>query len=323
MGRPSVPALAAELTDHIIDFLHDDKRTLSACALTHPTWLAASRFHLFNTITVDVDGGNKDRIGTLEEFSGVGGTSMPALSYVRTVRVVSMVSEHRTSRLEDAASLYQRMIRRYERHPLPESGKSSGSSSSSATTDLPTIHLCLGRYCDLGEGVGILRALSDKVTRLEFSSPILSRRDDLWPFVSSFPNLRSIQVLDLAFHHYGDRVNKLPPQPGLKRLPLSQIRIDTMSMGFVIDSLLAYADALTSLEEFGILYEDVRQTALVTVAEAIQANVKVLRFGANCHPGTEHDRNRRPSAFDISMPEFLSYKIAFSFFFLSALSRDI
>jgi len=85
----------------------------------------------------------------------------------------------------------------------------------------------------------------------------------------------------------------------LKNIPLSKIRIGTMSMGFIIDSLLAYAGALTSLEEFGILYEDVRQTALVTVAEAIQAKVKVLRFGANCHPGVEHDRNRRPSVFDI------------------------
>ena len=284
------PALAAELTDHIIDFLHDDKRSLSVCALTHPTWLAASRFHLFNTITVDGDDRTKDRIEALTDPAGV----LRTLSYVRAVKIVSTLPEQRASRLEDAVSLYQSI-----RHGLSES--QSGSKSDGPMPHLPTVHLGLGRYCDLGEG-GILPALSqisDKVTHLEFSSPILSRRDDLWPFVSSFPNLRSLEVIDLAFHHHGG--NKLPPQPGLKKIPLSKIRIDTMSMGFIIDSLLAYADVLTSLEEFGILYEDVRQTALVTVAEAIQRGVKVLRFSANCHPGVEYERNRRPSAFDISM----------------------
>jgi hypothetical protein len=287
---PSVPALAAELTDHIIDFLHDDRRALNACALTHPTWLAASRFHLFDTITVGSDRGAEDRIEALEGLSSPGGETLPMLSYVRTVRIVSMeTAGSRVRLLEDTVSLYQSVIRR-RRKP---------SESDGSLADLPTIHLCLGMYCNLGRD-GILAALSkvsDRVTRLEFSSPTLSRRDDLWPFVSSFPNLRSLEVTDLAFHHHGD--NRLPPQPRLKKLPLSKIRIDTMSMGFIIDSILAHADVLTSLEEFGILYQDVRQTALVAVAEAIQARVKVLRFSANCHPGTEAERERRPSAFDL------------------------
>lgn len=287
MGPP-VPALAAELTDHIIDFLHDDKQALSACALTHPTWLSASRFHLFNTITVEGDGRTtKDRIEALGGLSG--GALLSFLSYVRMVKIVSMFPEPRVNRLEDAASSYRAIVQRRL------------SDRDSSTADLPTVQLCIGMYCNLGS-TGMLPALSqisDKVTHLEFLSPILSHRDDLWPFVSSFSNLRSLEVIDLAFHHHGD--NRLRPQPRLKKLPLSKIRIDTMSMGFVIDSILANADMLTSLEEFGILYEDVRQTALVTVAEAIQASVKVLRFSANCHPGTEYERHRRPSAFDISM----------------------
>ena len=202
-----------------------------------------------------------------------------------------MSPEHRASRLKDAVSSYRTLVRR---RGLP-------SDPDGSAADLPTIQLCIGMYCNLGSSNGILPALSQvsaKVTHLEFLSPILSRRDDLWPFVSSFKNLRSLQVVDLAFHHHGD--NRLPPQPRLKKLPLAKIRIDTMSMGFIIDSILEYADMLTSLEEFGILYEDVRQTALLTVADAIQANVKVLRFSANCHPGTEYERHRRPSAFDIS-----------------------
>lgn len=280
---PSVPSLAPELTDHIIDFLHDDKQALSACALTHPMWLSASRFHLFDTITIDGDGRTKDQIEAFGSLSG--GLAMPpALSYVRTVKIVLMIPERRVIRLENAVSSYQSIVRR----GLP--GEADG----------PTIHLCIGMYCEL-KTIGILLSqISDKVTHLEFLSPILSRRDDFWPFVSSFANLHSLEVIDLAFHHYGDS-RRLRPQPRLKKLPLSKIRIDTMSMGFIIDSILAYADMLVSLEEFGILYEDVRQTALMTVADAIQARVKVLRFSAHCHPGRESERNRRPSAFDTSM----------------------
>ena len=285
------PALAAELTDHIIDFLHDDRLALSACALTHPTWLPASRFHLFNTITVDGDEGTRDRIVALDLPSGVG-----VLSYIRTVKIVSMLPQRRMSRLQDAVWLYRNIERGLSDY---ESGRSD---SDGSTPHLPTVHLCLGGYqCDLGKD-GILSALSqvlDRVTHLELSSPALPRRDDLWPFVSSFPTLHSLKVTDLAFHHHGD--NTLPPQPGLKNIPLSKIRIDTWSMGFIIDSLLTYADVLTSLEEFGILYEDVRQTGLGAAAEAIQGKVKVLRFNAKCHPGTEQEKNRRPSASDISV----------------------
>ena len=36
-----------ELTDRIINFCYNDKTRLSNCALTHSSWLAANRFHLF------------------------------------------------------------------------------------------------------------------------------------------------------------------------------------------------------------------------------------------------------------------------------------
>jgi len=286
------PALAPELTDHIIDFLHDDDEALRACTLTHPTWLPASRFHLFNTITVDGADGIKERIAALDLLS-----EARAFSYIRTVKIVSVVpSGERTTQLQDAVLFYRSVQR-----ALSEPG--SDSNPDNSTSRLPTAHLRLGNFCNLRAGSGnLLPALSeilDVVTHLEFSSPILYRRNDFWPFVSSFPNLHSLKVTSLAFHHHGD--DRLPPQPRLKNIPLSKIRIDTMSMGFIIDSLLAYADVFTSLEEFGILYEDVWQIALGKVAEAIQGKVKVLRFSAKCHPGKEPSRDRRPSTFDPSM----------------------
>ncbi|KAH9944038.1 uncharacterized protein BXZ73DRAFT_40017 [Epithele typhae] len=42
-----------ELSDYIIDFLHDNPKALGACALTSPSWLFASRFHLFRALSLD------------------------------------------------------------------------------------------------------------------------------------------------------------------------------------------------------------------------------------------------------------------------------
>ena len=280
------PALSPELTDHIIDFLHDDDEALQACALTHRTWLPASRFHLFNTITANGADGTRDRLDPLSRTR--------VLPYIRTVKIVSIVPEGRISRLQDAIWLYQCIER-----ALSESGSSSNPDDS--MPHLPTVHCFLSGPCDVGQG-GIFPALSailDNVTHLKLSSTTLSRRNGFWPFVSSFPTLHSLEVTDLTYYHHGT-VSELPPQPGLKNIPLSKIRMDTMAMGFIVDSLLAYADLITSLEEFGILYEDVTQANLGKMAEAIQGKVKVLRFSANCHPGTEPERNRRPSAFDLS-----------------------
>jgi len=45
-------SLSPELVDIIIDNLHNDKHTLSACCLTSKQWVASCRFHLFSKMTV-------------------------------------------------------------------------------------------------------------------------------------------------------------------------------------------------------------------------------------------------------------------------------
>jgi hypothetical protein len=57
---------------------------------------------------------------------------------------------------------------------------------------------CIEKYCKLGSTA--LSQISDKVTRSELLNPILSRRDNLWPFVSSFTNLRSIEVIKIRIY---------------------------------------------------------------------------------------------------------------------------
>ncbi|GJE98084.1 F-box protein [Phanerochaete sordida] len=46
------PSLPAELHDHIIDFLFDDKPTLSSCSHVCRSWRVTSQYHLFHTLRV-------------------------------------------------------------------------------------------------------------------------------------------------------------------------------------------------------------------------------------------------------------------------------
>ena len=42
-----------ELTDRIVDFLHDDQATLQCCSLTCRSWLATVRYHLYYAISLE------------------------------------------------------------------------------------------------------------------------------------------------------------------------------------------------------------------------------------------------------------------------------
>ncbi|CDO73212.1 hypothetical protein BN946_scf185007.g267 [Trametes cinnabarina] len=50
-----MPNVPLELTDYIIDFLHEDARTLASCAVVSRAWIPAARFHLFRSIVLRDD----------------------------------------------------------------------------------------------------------------------------------------------------------------------------------------------------------------------------------------------------------------------------
>ena len=53
--------LPQELVEHIIDCLSDDRQTLKTCSLVATTWLARSRHHLFNSISLNGEKARKLR----------------------------------------------------------------------------------------------------------------------------------------------------------------------------------------------------------------------------------------------------------------------
>ena len=82
--------LPTELTDAIIDHLHDDKKSLFSCSLVSSRWLESSRIHLFHSVIVrgeKPDRGFASFIAFLEE-------SPTVCAYIRTLtfRVTSTLA---------------------------------------------------------------------------------------------------------------------------------------------------------------------------------------------------------------------------------------
>ena len=81
--------LPAEITESIIDCLHDDKDTLKSCALTHPSWLHRARYHLHKSVSLDDSTSG-------QKLSGYYNTG--AAAYIRNLTLVAPPQPYAHSR---------------------------------------------------------------------------------------------------------------------------------------------------------------------------------------------------------------------------------
>ena len=279
---------SVELTDRIIDFCHNDKRLLSNCALTHSSWLAASRFHLFHTITT-TGVHETTQVTQLESIihetpSTLSHRHSSIIPYIRTVKIESLVEYYREVRHENATLLAHTIRQFCNRERLPP----------------PSVHTTLSLSLGHSDGLWSFSPIGDMVTHVKLSDVTFRYPGDIWPSLSIFPLLQYLELENVGFDPAELASVGLAAEGTFNCVPLSTIRTTTLSMGFVISSLVAVAGSLSRLDDFGITYQDVRQEALPQLARAIQGGVKCLRFSATCYPGDERVREWRPSASDIS-----------------------
>lgn len=282
--------LPVELTDRVIDFCHDDKRTLSKCALTHSSWLATSRLHLFHTITTGVREGTDREIqlkSTSHKSSFVFSHRRSfILPYIRTVKIKSFHGFAETLRLGNAVDLADTIRWFCHLENLPA----------------PSVHVNLTKFRQFSlfsnQPLQSFSPVSNIVTHVTLLDVTFAHPNGIWSFLSSFPRLQHLELERIGFNPSSGP--SLPAGGIFDGVPLSTMRLTTASMGLVISSLVRMAGSLSHLDDFGIAYQDIRQEELPQLAGAIQRRVKCLRFSASCYPGDERDDEWRPSAFDIS-----------------------
>lgn len=278
-------SLPVELIDRIIDFCHDDKKTLSSCALTHSLWLPASRFHLFHTITSFRPRERTNRLKSIISQSRFTRSCRQStiIRYIGVVEVESLTHLNQEVLLRDSAHLIQEILRFCTLEGLPG----------------PSVHVNIG-YFQLGpeDLTSSLSLVCDIVTRVKLRNVISAHPNAIWSFLSSLPKLQCLELLNVGLTHSAKY--SLPAEGTFDGIPLSTLRITTASAGFIISSIARVADSLTHLDDFGIAYQDIRQDNLPQLAKAIQERVKCLRFSASCYSGEKRGGETRPFAFDIS-----------------------
>lgn len=291
MGPSRYPA---ELTDRIIDFCHDDQNTLSNCALTHSSWLPASRLHLFHTITSSL--ADEQRTGRADQLPSIINYRPPEASkqwpsilpYIKTVEIAPLGS-------------HQFNNAPYLAHAIQTLCSSEGLPSPSVYVNLTRVRSGTGDSLSTS-----LSQVNDVVTHLKLLTVTFFSANNVWPFLSSFPRLQHLELSGVGF--FRSTKYSPPSERIFDGIPLSTIWLSTAFMGLIISGLTSVVGSLPLLEDFGIVYQDVKQEELPQLADGIQGTVKCLRFSASCYPGDRRVAEFRPSESDISEKTSHSYQ---------------
>jgi len=287
--RPPPHHLPPELTDRIIDFCHNDKATLSNCALTHSSWLATSRLHLFHTISTT---GVHERTSRGYQLMSIVGKRWlthphersPVIPYIKEVKIDTFVDPGGATSLLDAMYLACEIRALCRRVRL----------------EVPSLHVALRRSPNrmYAPPLWSFEEANDMVTRIKLSDVKFDHPNEIWSLLSLLPRLQHLELERIGFdtEDFGT-----PAERTFGVIPLLTMRMTTAFMRPVIDSLIKVAGSLPRLKDFGIAYQDTRHelAMLPQLADAIQTRVKCLRFTADCFPGCGFSGDGwRPSALD-------------------------
>ena len=257
---PSPPMssyIPPELIDQIIDYLHNDPKSLNACALTAKDWLPSARYHRFRSIRFQ----SAKKIDSFHQFSQFAPGLLP---------------------------YYQEAIICDNSGYVPASILEAAANACLTLPNLERIKFNNRIYASTPRVVTILYPIANKITTLNLSGTLFASSNDFWPLICSFPNLNVVQACDVTFGSMEETaflpVSTYEP-------PITTFCVSTSRQGFVIEHLIDPPFPLCFLEIFEIFYVDPDQTTLVPLAESIHETVKQLRFSAVSIHRTD-DRSR-------------------------------
>ena len=234
------PELPPELTDRIIDFLHDEPKTLAACSLVARSWTIASRYHLFSMVVLI----NPERRAKFERLIQISPTM---IQYIRGVFI-------------DVDGIYStRWI-----------------SVCARFTSLQHIMMNGVVAPPWRSEAAVISRVARNITSFTLSLAIV-HRDDVWPIIRTFPNLVSLayvgaksvpasaQPLQSSFPSH-------TPQ-------ISSISVTTSASWDVLEALADPPYPLISLSNLNIQYAYPGQgRGLQALAQAYGSQISRLRL---------------------------------------------
>ena len=162
-----LPYIPPELIDQIIDHLHNDPKSLNACALVARGRLPSARYHRFQSAK---------KIDSLHQSSQIAPGPLP---YYQEATICDNSGCAPISTLEAAANACL---------TLP---------------NLERIKFNNRTYASTPMVVTILSPTANMITTLDLSGTLFASSNDFWPLICSFPNLSVVQVCGVTFGSTG------------------------------------------------------------------------------------------------------------------------
>jgi hypothetical protein len=175
----STPRLPAELTDIIVDFLHNDDESLANCSLVCKAWLAAARYHVFGELLLH-PWNVEAFVNLITHPSAI----VNVVPYIHCLAIDQVISRH--TDLFDGMFPGLRgfdFVRRLE---------------------LQNIHCVNYEMLSVDGFISVFKSVTD----LRLHNPVFDRPTISWYVVAQFPSLRRLAITNPMFH--GD-LSHLPP----------------------------------------------------------------------------------------------------------------
>ena len=257
-------AIPPEIVDRVIDYVHDDTKTLIACSLTARDWVPSTRLHLFEKISL-LSAQEVARCTELDDFAPY------ILHYCQELSIGSNNQFGNPS------------VPGFP--PFLETPLSTISERIDRFTSLHTLHF-RGFHSMKGPLLTPLIGISEKITAVTFTDSSLTSSYDLWRLLRLFPNLQNVHVSGLEYssdmQEYG-----LAIAPGHCHSPhIISFSFHTHCQGFVLQRLVEPPYPLTRLTSLGIHHTDQQQHHLDCIAVKYQDAITTLRFSAHSTLGS-------------------------------------
>lgn len=253
-----------EIVDQIIDYVHDDVKSLTACSLISRDWVPSTRLHLFAKLSLL----SEDEVARFIERDNFA----PNILYHCQELAIG------TNNKFDYPSAPGLL-------PFVGTPPSIISERINRLASLHTLHLC-GFPSGVRNGlISALVDISEKITIVTFTDSSLESCHDLWKILRLFPNLEHVHVSNLGYSSNSKK--GLVISPSCCHSPsIISFSFHTHCQGFILKQLATPPYPLTHLKSFEIHHTDQQQQHLNSIATKYQDVITTLKFSARTTLGS-------------------------------------
>jgi len=247
-----------EIVDRIIDYVHDDVKTLTACSLIARDWVPSTRLHLFAKLSLL----SEDEVARFTELDNFA----PNILYYCQELTIG------TNNKFDYPSAPPLL-------PFVGTPPSTIGERINRLTSLHTLHLRGFPSGVRSNLIPTLVVISEKITTITFTDSSLESCYDLWKILRLFPNLEHVHVSNLGYS--SNRKKGLVISPGCCHSPpIISFSFHTHCQGFILEQLATPPYPLTHLKSLEIHHTDQQQQHLNSIATKYQNVITTLKFSA-------------------------------------------